>query len=113
MDSMKITGFAMVLFLSQAAAGHAVETGTMRCAGGIVSIGDTAGAVAGKCGEPAIVAQRQQSSLEGGRRRGYGAIVTTVAIDDWTYNFGPSQFQYQVTFENGRVTRIESLDYGY
>jgi hypothetical protein len=104
---------AMSLCLSLATPLHAVETGSMRCAGGIVSIGDTAGSVAGKCGEPAFIAQRQQSSLEGRRRSTYGTTITTVTIDDWTYNFGPQQFQYQVSFENGRVMRIESLDYGY
>jgi hypothetical protein len=104
---------SMTLSLSLAGAGHAVETGTMQCTGGIVSIGDTAGSVAAKCGEPAFIAQRQQSSVERRLRSGYGATVTTVAIDDWTYNFGPNRFQYQVTLENGRVTRIESLDYGY
>jgi hypothetical protein len=103
----------VVLCLSLATPLHAVETGSMRCSGGIVSIGDTAGAVAGKCGEPAFIAQRQQTSLEGRRRSTYNTTITTVTIDEWTYNFGPQEFQYQVSFENGRVMRIESLDYGY
>ncbi|BDV42957.1 hypothetical protein GURASL_18800 [Geotalea uraniireducens] len=39
--------------------------------------------------------------------------VTEVTVDDWTFNFGPDRFQYRLLLEDGRVTRIESLDYGY
>ena len=40
-------------------------------------------------------------------------IITTVSVDDWIFNFGPNQFPYQLHFENGRVARIDSLNYGY
>ena len=89
----------------------ATDSDSMRCARGIVSIGDTAAEVLGKCGEPAYAAQRTDKRL-GDRWKGYrgGAFV---AVDDWTYNFGPNEFMYRVIIENGRVARIESLEHGY
>lgn len=104
----------IVLFLlTIQATGFASDTGTMRCNGGIVSIGDTAGEVISKCGQPAFATQREQKKIEEGPKGSRERTVTVVTIDDWTFNFGPNQFQYQVLLENGRVTRIESLDYGY
>lgn len=93
--------------------GSATETGTMMCNGGIVSIGDTAGEVIGKCGSPATATKREEKILEKDSRNNRPQKISTVAIDDWTFNFGPNQFQYQVILANGRVSRIESLNYGY
>lgn len=92
---------------------HATETGTMACKGGIVSIGDAAGEVMAKCGEPATKSNREDRRVSHSSKTGYGKVVTSVSIDDWLFNFGPNEFQYQLIMENGRVTRIESLDYGY
>ena len=92
---------------------QATETGTMICDRGIVSIGDTAGEVVYKCGQPATATSREEKRVEGGTRTTRDRIVTTVSINDWIFNFGPNQFQYQLVLENGRVARIESLNYGY
>jgi hypothetical protein len=93
--------------------GFATETGTMICKGGIVSMGDTAGEVISKCGQPASTTQREQKRVEEGSKSTRDRTITTITIDDWIFNFGPNQFQYQLLLENGRVTRIESLGYGY
>jgi hypothetical protein len=92
---------------------RATETGTMICSGGVVSIGDTAGAVVAKCGQPATSTVRVEKRL--GRESGkeHGRTVSEVSINDWIFNFGPNNFQYQLILENGRVTSIRSLDYGY
>ncbi|MBI1919619.1 MAG: DUF2845 domain-containing protein [Geobacter sp.] len=103
----------VLLLLAIQSSGFASETGTMRCNEGIVSIGDTAGEVISKCGQPAFATQREQKKIEEGPKGTRERTVTVVTIDDWTFNFGPDQFQHQVLLENGRVTRIESLDYGY
>jgi len=92
---------------------NATETGTMICNGGIVSIGDTAGEVIGKCGSPATSSKREDKKIERESQNSRVKEISTVSIDDWTFNFGPNQFQYQVILENGRVARIESLNYGY
>jgi len=47
------------------------------------------------------------------RRPGMARWLLLSSIDDWLFNFGPNEFQYQLILENGRVTRIDSLDYGY
>ena len=92
---------------------YATETGTMICKGGIVSIGETAGEVVAKCGEPTTRSSRNEKRVTEESRSGHARVVTTVSIDDWIFNFGPNEFQYQVIFENGKVSRLESLSYGY
>ena len=90
----------------------AAESGSMRCKGGIVSVGDSAGEVRSKCGEPATATQSEKKVVD--RGQGYQVkTVTTITVDNWIFNFGPSEFQYQLELQNGRVARIESLDYGY
>lgn len=39
-------------------------------------------------------------------------LAVQVDIDVWLYDRGRNRFMQQVTFENGRVTRIDALDYG-
>lgn len=90
--------------------GYALQTGTMRCRNGIVSIDDSIPEVLNKCGEPAFQDRRQETRSFGQR---HGRSYETVTIDTWTYNFGPQEFMYEVTFQNGRVARIESLDQGF
>ena len=36
-----------------------------------------------------------------------------IPVEVWLYNFGPDKLMQQVRFEDGRVVKIESLDYGY
>jgi hypothetical protein len=88
----------------------AQQTGTMRCRDGIVSIEDIMAIVLKKCGPPAFEARRENTHASGSRgSRTYEAVT----VDTWTYNFGRMEFMYEVTFHNGRVARIESLDQGY
>lgn len=88
-------------------------TGTLSCQGGIVSIGDNAGEVIGKCGQPAYTTQRERKNVENNAKGTRDKVITSTVIDDWTFNFGPNQFQYRILLENGIVTQIESLNYGY
>ena len=59
-----------------------------------------------KCGPPTEASQRQE-------RKGWGYVLETVEIEEWTYNLGSTSFMVYLTFENGRLTRIESGEYGY
>lgn len=79
------------------------------CQGGLVTIGDTVGEVISKCGEPTYSSSRNDKRIEADSRYSRDRTVTTIRVDDWIYNFGPNQFQYQVIFENGRAARFESL----
>lgn len=105
-----------VCCLHMATPALATETATMICKNGIVSKGDFTGDVISKCGEPTGKTQREEKRFEKTKERGgvkEKTVVTTVTIDDWTYNFGPNEFMHRVLLENGRVTLIESLGYGY
>ena len=108
-----LAGLAVSAIMLFNISAYATETGTMSCREGIVSIGDTAGAVVSKCGQPVYTAQRERKDVETASKGSRDKAIITVTIDDWTFNFGPNQFQYRVLLENGRVTGIESLDYGY
>lgn len=107
------TVIAALLVAAAPAVGSTTDTGTMMCAKGIVSIGTTAGEVLAKCGQPATATNREDRRVAREWQSSGGRRLTTVSIDDWIFNFGPNQFQYQVILENGRVVRIESRDYGY
>jgi len=100
---------ALFFFLLLPLSATAQQTSTMRCQNGIVSINDTIAEVLSKCGPPAFQDRRAETH-SGGTSHGHHDAVT---VDDWTYNFGPQAFMYQVIFENGRVNRIESRDQGY
>ncbi|HOP40624.1 MAG TPA: DUF2845 domain-containing protein [Geobacteraceae bacterium] len=108
--SLALAAATLVLFHASA---HATATDTMICRQGIVSVGTTAGEVIHKCGEPTFATQREQTSVDRSVTGHQDKVYTTSTIDDWTYNFGPNEFQYRLLLENGRVISIESLDYGY
>jgi len=82
----------------------------MFCDQWVVSEGDTQVEVLKRCGEPDYVTS-PDCRYVGTRGRHIDVWRTTVV--DWIYNFGPRQFIYTLTFEGGRVVRIESGDYGW
>ncbi len=102
-----------LLTIAFSASLYATESGSMICKGGIVSIGDTAGEVLSKCGQPATSTRREQKKVADGSKLAHDWTVVAVSIDDWLFNFGPNEFQYQLVLENGRVAKIDSLGYGY
>jgi len=101
---------AGLFFLQLPASVDAQHTGSLSCRNGIFSINDTIPDVINKCGPPAFQDRREETFSAGQR---HGRSFEIVAVDDWIYNFGPQEFMYEVTFHNGRVARIESLDHGY
>jgi len=38
--------------------------------------------------------------------------TVTVAIDEWTYDFGPTRFVRYLTFEQSRLISVTEGDYG-
>jgi hypothetical protein len=81
-----------------------------RCNDRIVSEGDTKAEVIMKCGEPQAKDARTEEVLTKSdvrRKR-----KTTISIDEWTYNFGPSSFIRVLTFTNGKLTDIKETTYG-
>jgi hypothetical protein len=106
-----------------------------RCNGRIVSDGDPQDKVRHICGEPTSARQFAvwRAGIPRGRvirettlRSGDATIEATeeelalhdrsvveVLIEEWTYNFGPRKLMRVVRFENGLVTGVSHLGYGY
>jgi len=112
---------ALLFFLFIFAADSPAED--FRCGGDIISIGARKTEVLRKCGEPSSIetweAVRYKSSL-GSRpvlpdedlARPF-LVKELVNIEEWEYNQGPGKFIRYLRFENGRLIRITTGDYGY
>jgi len=107
----------------------------LRCKGKIVKEGDPQAKVLTYCGEPVSMQQRviyrsgipramigRRLALErdrisvGGSREElliHDRSVVEVLVEEWTYNFGPHRLMRIVRFENGLVTDVKGLSYGY
>jgi hypothetical protein len=101
----------------------------MRCGTALISKGDIRAKVLKYCGEPT------QTSEHYGLRQGFyvrsGVTLRTtngtvsrgqhyypygqieVLVEDWIFNLGPNRLMRHITFENGIVVEVETLDYGY
>jgi hypothetical protein len=93
----------------------AARADSLRCDGGLVSVGDTKLDLLGKCGRPALAEQRdveRGSALLTGRAEQVSQVAT-VRVETWTYNFGTRRFVQYVTLEAGRVVAVERGGYGY
>ncbi|MFL5581152.1 MAG: DUF2845 domain-containing protein, partial [Gemmatimonadaceae bacterium] len=106
----------LLTILTLAVAPAAARADSLRCAGGIVSVGDAKLDLLGKCGEPALVDPHTE---ERGRVRVDAAqqVATSrrevVTVEQWTYDFGPSSFVQLVTVEGGKVIAVERGSYGH
>jgi hypothetical protein len=94
------------------AAGQAVV-----CADKVLNEGVTQVEVTAQCGTPAQVDHRMNSvgtAVVDGTHPTYIAGSSEVRrVDIWTYDFGPNRLMQRIWFEDGRVTRVESLGYGF
>jgi Protein of unknown function (DUF2845) len=78
---------------------------SIRCDGGIVSLGDSRLDLFAKCGPPAL--QEAEPILT-------TAIVDlALLIERWTYDFGPQRFIQIVSLKGGKVIAVETGSYGY
>lgn len=100
---------AIVLLAAAALAASpaALADSSIRCEGGIVSIGDSKLDLLGKCGPPALVDERFD------RRQAASGFRAEVSVEQWTYNFGPNRFLQIVTLVDGKVAAVERGGYGY
>lgn len=103
----------------------------LRCGGKLVSDGAPQGKVLRFCGEPESVQVRSVYRAGIPRQRirhrdeHAGAVQDSaelliadrayveVVVEEWTYNFGPHRLMRVIRFENGLVTSIRQLGYGY
>ena len=128
LTAAKKRAWAGVLLMVLALPAHA---GGMRCGTHLISKGDTRERVLEYCGEP--VEKRAEMSLQAGvyvdkrsglRVNGHDDVSvsrgyylpygrTEVLRENWVYNFGPNKLMRQVTFDNGIVADVQTLEYGY
>ena len=78
---------------------------SLRCAGGIVTRGDTAQSVRAKCGEPDHTSGYQRRSGAPTARDAGAFNLTDVQV--WTYRRGYGRFVQHLQFEGGRLLRID------
>ncbi len=108
---------ALGAVLALALAGPAAALGdSIRCDGGLVSVGDTKLDLLGKCGAPTLLEreEKERASVrldEAGRPVAGRAVA--VQVERWTCNFGPRRFVQHVTLEAGVVTAVANGGYGY
>jgi hypothetical protein len=105
-------GILLGVFLLSLALPADVEA--LRCNSRLVSIGDRTFEVRQMCGEPDDQRVRQENRLirifQDGRLIEF---LVQVEVEEWTYNLGPYRFIRILRFENDRLIRIETGDYGF
>lgn len=88
----------------------------MRCGNRLIQKNDHISKIERYCNEPVSY---QTSTAYVGRERynyryqRYFYEEVPIVIEEMTFNFGPSKFMRFVRLENGVVTRIKTLGYGY
>jgi hypothetical protein len=97
---------------------------SLNCNNRIASTGDSRYEVKAICGEPDDASQRVEyrkvsrrvsapCAGGGARCRDTQEEVIEIVIDEWIYDFGRNRFIQHVTFEQGRLVRVESRGYGH
>ena len=82
-----VLAFLVMGFGANVSAGQ--EASSIMCDNGVVNIGDSSSDVWDACGEP-----------------------NTQNMNEWVYNFGPSQPVYTVIFKDDQVVRILENEWG-
>jgi hypothetical protein len=90
----------------------------LRCEHRIVSSGDSPVEVFEKCGPPTWQQYREEEIeiVEPFFVDGKKVLVArriTVPVEVWTYNFGPHELIYVLTFRKDRIVNIRTRGYGY
>lgn len=108
---------------------NAAQALTFRCESYVIDVGMHKAEVLKKCGNPAMRDQRverrrlgvsQSNSQQGALSRPTHAHRQTseyereieIQIEEWVYNFGPQRFMQLLTFEDGRLSKIQDLERG-
>jgi hypothetical protein len=112
---------SFVLFGDRAAA-----DGDLRCQDRLLSNGSSAYEVQSLCGAPDMVAHRVEVrtvrrpvAIPCNNLRGPRDCVAVrdelveIAIEEWTYDFGPQRFLQFLTFEQGKLVEVRSGGYGH
>ena len=90
----------------------------MECGNKLITQGDSIAKVATLCGNPTQVdhtsiVRSTSSTFVNGQWVQSGGAQIEIPVEVWLYNLGPDKLMRQIRFEDGRVVKIETLDYGY
>jgi hypothetical protein len=102
MLNLKVFAALALLCWSAASAG----ADSLRCGSRLVSVEALAAEVLGACGEPDFIDRWDPP----------GATLPLAAlaqVEEWYYNFGPSQLLRVLRFQHGRLSEIKSDGYGF
>lgn len=86
-------------------ASHTAAADNLRCGGTLIQTGDRAAEVRNACGAPDFV-----DPWIAGRDLAYGRAP---AMEEWTYNRGPSRLLQILVFRDGALRRIRVDGYGF
>lgn len=100
-----------------------VPAAALRCGSALVVEGQSKFEVLQRCGAPAYTDEYTEYRAGGTNPtiprpldslgQTYPApVAREVRIEQWVYNFGPTRLMPTLTFENGRLIKIETLGYG-
>ena len=84
-----------------------ISPDTLRCRNELIITGETKVDVLAKCGQPLLREMVGEDRI----RTPYGDEIRS--IEEWTYNFGTTDFVYVLTFEGGRLIQIRQERRGY
>jgi hypothetical protein len=89
-----------------------------RCGTKLVSEGATRSEVARKCGEPTEVVKqksifRRPAIWADGQPYFIGNDYIEIHVENWIYNLGPNKLMRRLRFEDGYLTMIDTMGYGY
>lgn len=102
--------FICLILLMTALPCFNVHAESYSCEGGIISTNDRSSDVRAKCGRPDSIDSHQEEVIQQSddtRQKVY------INVEEWSYNFGPTQFTRLIVLKNGVVTEIKTGSYGY
>ena len=109
----RIITLLVLLFLILCLHLNAFASGTMRCSGGIVSVGASMSVVKSKCGEPTDTSVVEIKTKVTSRGSGVSDRDEISRVEEvWEYDFGKSKFMKTLTFEGTKLKKIETGGYG-
>lgn len=108
-----IRSLTVAATLAALAAPAAAHADSLRCTGGLVSVGDARLDLLARCGPPTLRDRRvdERWTVAGTEGAAVGRKVSVV-VEEWSYDFGPNAFTCLVRLENGRIVAMERGSYG-
>lgn len=110
---MKTTISGMSLLAATLVLAGPARADSMRCGSKLMTDGDPAAKVEAYCGPPVGI-ERREIVRSYSYHRGipvHGSFE--VAVEFWTYNFGPNKLMYRLRFEDGLLVDVETLGHGF